>query len=170
MIAYSIMMLSIVDLFFFHAVCILNMLLCTVFFWIFFTISYVFDTIFAMDIPHLFSLLHSVLFFPLYQPPSLSLCMVFDSISSNMDEVLSINPSANLFIFGDFNAHHKDWLVYSGGADRSGELCYIFSVSNDLTQMLNSPTRIPDSDSHSPGLLNFFLQTLVFVLQWLFLH
>ena len=115
MIAYSIMMLSIVDLFFFHAVCILNMLLCTVFFWIFFTISYVFDTIFAMDIPHLFSLLHSVLFFPLYQPPSLSLCMVFDSISSNIDEVLSINPSANLFIFGDFNAHHKDWLVYSGG-------------------------------------------------------
>ena len=108
-------MLSIVDLFFFHAVCILNMLLCTVFFWIFFTISYVFDTIFAMDIPHLFSLLHSVLFFPLYQPPSLSLCMVFDSISSNIDEVLSINPSANLFIFGDFNAHHKDWLVYSGG-------------------------------------------------------
>ena len=112
----------------------------------------------------------SVLFFPLYRPPSLSLCMAFDSISSNIDKVLLINPSANLFIFGDFNVHHKDWLVHSGGADRSGELCYIFSISNDLTQMLNFPTRIPDSDSHSPGLLNFFLQTLVFVLQWLFLH
>ena len=41
-----------------------------------------------------------------------------------MDEVLSINPSANVFVFGDFNVHHKDWLTYSGGIDRPGELCY----------------------------------------------
>ena len=34
---------------------------------------------------------------------SLTLCMVFDSFSSNMDEVVSINPSINVFIFGDFN-------------------------------------------------------------------
>ena len=55
------------------------------------------------------ALLHSVsYFFFLYQSPSLSLCMVFDSISSNIDEVLSINPSANVFVFGDFNVHHKD--------------------------------------------------------------
>ena len=60
--------------------------------------------------------------------------MVFDSISSNMDEVLSINPSANVFVFGDFNIHHKDWLICSGGTDRSGEPCYNFSISNDLTQ------------------------------------
>ena len=53
------------------------------------------------------ALLHSVsYFFFLYQSPSLSLCMVFDSISSNIDEVLSINPSANVFVFGDFNVHH----------------------------------------------------------------
>ena len=32
----------------------------------------------------------------------------FDSISFNIDEVLSINPSANVFVFGDFNVHHKD--------------------------------------------------------------
>ena len=53
---------------------------------------------------------------------SLSLCMVFDSISSNIDEVLSIDTSANVFVFRDFNIHHKDLLVYSGGTDRSGEL------------------------------------------------
>ena len=29
--------------------------------------------------------------------------MVFDSISSNIDELLLINPSANVFVFGDFN-------------------------------------------------------------------
>ena len=83
--------------------------------------------------------------------------MVFDSISSNIDEVLSIYPSANVFVFGDFSIHHKDWLTYSGGADRSGELCYNFSISNDLTQMVNFPTRIPDCDSHGPALLDLFL-------------
>ena len=75
-----------------------------------------------------------------------------------------------MFVFGDFNIHHKDWLTYSGGTDRPGELCYNFSISNDLTQMVNFPTRIPDCDSHSPALLDFFLLTLVFVLQWLSLH
>ena len=100
----------------------------------------------------------SCLFF-LYQSPSLSLCTVFDSISSNIDEVLSINPSANVFVSGDFNVHHKDWLTYSVGTDRYGELCYNFSISNNLTQMVNFPTRIPDYDSHSPALLDFFLSS-----------
>ena len=34
--------------------------------------------------------------------------MVFDAISSNIDEDLSVNPSANVFVFGDYNAHHKN--------------------------------------------------------------
>ena len=106
------------------------------------------------------ALLHSVsYFFFLYRSPSSSLCTVFDSISSNIDEVLSINPSANVFVFGDFNVHHKDWLTYSGGTDRPGELCYNFSISNDLTQIVNFPTRIPDCDSHSPALLDLFLSS-----------
>ena len=107
-------------------------------------------------------------FFFLCRSPSLSLCMVFDSISSNIDEVLSIDPSANVFVFGDFNIHHKDWLTYSGGTDRSGELCYNFSISNDLTQMVNFPTGIPDC--HGPAIFDLFLLMLVFVLQWLSLH
>ena len=37
----------------------------------------------------------------LYRSPS-SLCMVFDSISSNIDQVLLINPSVNVFVFGVF--------------------------------------------------------------------
>ena len=106
------------------------------------------------------TLIHSVSYlFYLYRSPSLSLCMVFDSISSNIDEVLSINPSANVFVFGDFNVHHKDWLTYSGGTDRPGELCYNFSISNDLTQMVNFPIWIPDFDYHSPALLDFFLSS-----------
>ena len=33
---------------------------------------------------------------------------------------------------------------------------YNFSISNDLTQMVNFPTRILDCDSHSPALLDVF--------------
>ena len=87
------------------------------------------------------------------------MCTVFDSISSDIEEVLSINPSANVFVFGDFNVHHKDWLTYSSGTNRPGELCYNFSISNDLTQMVNFPTGIPDCDSHSPALLDLFLSS-----------
>ena len=90
------------------------------------------------------ALLHSVFyFFFLYQLPSSSLCTVFYSISSNTDEVLLINASA-VFAFRDFNVHQKDWLAYFGGIDRSGELRYNFSISNDLTQMVNFPIQIPD--------------------------
>ena len=70
----------------------------------------------------------------------------------------------------DFNIHHKLWLTYSGGTDGPGELCYNFSISNDFTQMVNFPTQIPDCDSHSPALLDFYLLMLLFVLQWLSLH
>ena len=85
------------------------------------------------------------------------MCTVFDCISSIIDEVLSINPTANVFVCGDFNVHHKDWLTYSGGTDGPGELCYNFSISNDITQIVNFPTRIPDCDSHSPALLDLFI-------------
>ena len=49
--------------------------------------------------------------------------MIFDAISSDIDEILSINPFANVFVFGDFNVHHKDLLTCSAGTDRPGELC-----------------------------------------------
>ena len=61
------------------------------------------------------------------------------------------------FCLWRLNAHHKDWLTYSGGTDRPGELCYNFSNSNDLTQMANFPTRIPDCNSHSPALLDLII-------------
>ena len=59
--------------------------------------------------------------------------MVFDSISLNIDEVLLINQSANVFVFGDFN-----------GLPILVELidlvnCYNFSISDNLTQVVNFP-------------------------------
>ena len=52
-----------------------------------------------------------------------------------------INPS-NVFIFADLIVHHKGSVI-----------------SNDLTQMVNFATRIPDCDSHSPARLDFFLSS-----------
>ena len=103
------------------------------------------------------ALLQSVsYFFFLYGSPSSALCTVFDSISSNIDEALSINQSADVFVFRNLNVHHKDWLTYSGGTDRPGELCYNLYISNDLTLMVNFPTRIPDYDSQSSAFLDLF--------------
>ena len=85
---------------------------------------------------------------------SLSLCTVFYSISSNIDEVLSINPSA-VFVFGDFNVHHKDWLTYSGGTDSLVNSV----ISHDFIQMVNFPSQISDCDSQSPALLDLFISS-----------
>ena len=83
--------------------------------------------------------------------------MVFDAISSNIDEFLSINLPAHVFVFGDI--HHKDWITYSGETDRPGELFNNFSISIDLTQMFNFPTWIPDCDSHNTAPLDLFLHS-----------
>ena len=106
------------------------------------------------------ALLYSVsYFFFLYWSSPWSSCMVFDSTSSNIDNVFSINSSANVFVFWDSNVHYKDLLTYSRGTDRSGELSYNFSISNDLTQMVNFPTGLPGCCSQCPALLHLFISS-----------
>ena len=50
-------------------------------------------------------------------------------------------------------------MIYSSGTDQPDKLCYNFSISNDLSQIANIPTQIPDCDSHSPALLDLFLSS-----------
>ena len=45
-----------------------------------------------------------------------------------------------MFVFEDFNDHHKDRLTYFGGTDRLGKLCNNFFISNEISQMINFPT------------------------------
>ena len=71
----------------------------------------------------------------------------FFIVSSKVDEVLLINLSANVFVFGNFNIQHKDWITYSGG------------ILSDLTSIFNAPIWIPDSDSHTPALLDLFISS-----------
>ena len=94
-------------------------------------------------------------FFFLYRSPSSALCTVFDSISSNIDEVLLINRSANVFVFGDLTPiimTVKLILVELIGLVNS---VTIFVSQNDHIQMVNLPTQIPDCDSQSPVLFSF---------------
>ena len=78
--------------------------------------------------------------------------MVFDSVSSNIDEVLSINSLETLMS------------IIRTGLPILVELIDLVN-SNDLTQMDNFPTRISDCHSHSPALLDLLLLMLAFVLQ-----
>ena len=63
-----------------------------------------------------FSLLSALLLL-VYRSPSLSLWTVIDSISSNIDEALSINPTACLSF--EILIHHKKSISDSGGNYRS---------------------------------------------------
>ena len=104
-------------------------------------------------------LLHSVsYFFFHYRSLSSSLSTVFDSSLSSIDEVLSINPVVNVFVFGFFDVHHKDWLTYSGGTNRPCELRYNFYLKQP-----NSDGSLSCSDprlhSQSLALLDFFVSS-----------
>ena len=74
--------------------------------------------------------------FFLYQSPSSYLCTVFDYISSNVDEVLSINPSA-VFTFGVFNDTHSEktlfYLIqYQDGWLAASDLFHMFTQSSSI--------------------------------------
>ena len=56
---------------------------------------------------------------------SLSISLLFPlsiAFSVLMHDFLLINPSVNVFVFGDFDVYHKDWLTYSGGTGSPAEL------------------------------------------------
>ena len=84
---------------------------------------------------------------------SSSLCTVFDFISSNIDEVLSIIPSANVFVLETLT------FIIRTGLPILVELIDLVKavISNNLTQIANFPSHISDCDSHSPALLDLFL-------------
>ena len=93
----------------------------------------------------------SVLLFFLYRSPSSLLCTIFYSISSNIDKLLFINPSANVFVLEALMII-KGWLIYSGANDRPGEVCYKILL-RWLTLLLRSLT-------HIHALLDLFLLLL----------
>ena len=100
---------------------------------------------------------HTFFLFFLYRSPSSSSCEVLDSISVSIDQALHANPSSQILVCGDFNAHHQEWLTHSRTIDLPGTLSYNFALSYDLEQIVKSPTRFPDRANDSPYLLDLFL-------------
>ena len=104
------------------------------------------------------ALLHTTTYiFFLYRSPSSSSCSVIEAVSSNIDKALIHQPSANIMVCGDFNAHNTEWLSHSRAIDVAGVSCFEFALAHDITQIVDFPTRIPDRDDHQPYLLDLFL-------------
>jgi len=80
-----------------------------------------------------------------------------ESIASQIDKIQVDYPSADIHICGDFNVHHKEWLVHSNKTDSEGRHCHAFSVACELTQIVDSPTRVPDVAGQYPNLIDLFL-------------
>ena len=113
--------------------------------------------LFLFQLALLYSVPH---FFVLYWSLSSSLCTIFDTTSFNIDEVLSINPSADLlFLPLETNAHHKDLLTCSSETDGPGKLCNNFSISNNLIQMVNFLALIPEVWFSQSCLLDLILSS-----------
>ena len=75
--------------------------------------------------------------------------MVFYSVSSNIDEILS-----SIHLLMCLSLETLMSII------RTGYTILVDMVnSNDLTHMVNFPTRIHDCDSHSPVLLDFVLSS-----------
>ena len=63
---------------------------------------------------------------------------------------LVLQPSANIIVYGDFNAHDTEWLCHTHTADVAGLFCQEFAMAQDLTQIVDFPTRIPGCDDNQP--------------------
>ena len=82
--------------------------------------------------------------------------MAFDFISSNLDEVLSINPSASVFVFGDLTFIIRTGLPILVELTHLVNSAIIFLSQMTLLRWLTFLLR-SQTDSHSPALLDFFL-------------
>ena len=63
------------------------------------------------------------------------LCAGLDTISYNLDDVLSINPCDYVFVFEHFNIHHSDYLTCFCGTNRPDRY-------NTKTNMKNTNTSV----------------------------
>ena len=56
-------------------------------------------------------------------PPSPKVSKKISPQKKHHLEILQSSAERLIPCLGDFNVYYKDWLTYSGGTDRPGELC-----------------------------------------------
>lgn len=54
--------------------------------------------------------------------------IMFEKITEKIDELLSDQTSASIYICGDFNIHHKKLFVHSIRIDEEGRYCHGFFI------------------------------------------
>ena len=101
----------------------------------------------------------------LYQSPSFCLCKIFDAVLSNIEEILSVNPSAKAFVFWDLLLTIRTcWIILVELTDMMN--CYRFFLFQ--TTLLRLSTFLLRSISviltGQHFWISFSLLTLVFVL------
>lgn len=73
-----------------------------------------------------------------------------------IDDITSHNLLASIHICGDFNIHHKEWLVHSNITEEEWKYCHDFSIAYELTQVVGKPIRVPDTTGHHANVLELF--------------
>ena len=71
-------------------------------------------------------------------------------------EVYSKITSAEVVVLGDFNAYNASWLG-SRTTDHAGRAVFDLAMVNGLSQLVESPTRLPNVDHHNASLLDLQL-------------
>jgi hypothetical protein len=96
----------------------------------------------------------------LYLSPNSTIVQVrqlFNHLSIQNENIQHSHPDAEVSFLGDFNVHNTEWLTHSSHTDQAGLEAEAFCVVNDLTQLVEEPTRIPDCASHKANTLDLFI-------------
>lgn len=83
--------------------------------------------------------------------------LLFDHLTYCIESFQLASPSSEIIILGDLNVHNSNWLSHSRHTDRAGAEAEEFSILNDLSQLVNTPTRIPDRVTDFANTLDLFL-------------
>ena len=101
---------------------------------------------------------HSKVYCCIYRSPN---CNNFNALytylTSTIETLIQRFINCEIVVLGDFNVHNAEWLTHSKGSDRAGIEAESFAIINDLSQLINSPTRIPDRSSDFANTLDLFL-------------
>merc|ERR1711911_229190 len=79
----------------------------------------------------------------------------FQYLTSCHEALLLSHPHAEVLYMGDFNVHHVDWL-HSSTTDVGGREAFDFSISHELEQIIQHPTRVPDRHGDRANILDLF--------------
>ena len=92
-------------------------------------------------------------------PNSTNYNAFFDYLNSKLEQILSSFPFSEIILLGDFNVHHSQWLSSNSPTDDEGKLTFEFAILNNLEQLVQFPTRIPDRPGDLPNILDLFLSS-----------